>query len=78
MSTVLHSVNVTKREGVHRLHEVTLRRWEKKKNHHETSVHYWLVFNCTQIYRKVGAQTVKVTFKKQFLPLMAISVPIKV
>lgn len=77
MSTVLRSVNVTKREGVHRLNEVTLRRREKKY-HHETSVHYWLVFNCTQIYRKVGAQTVKVTFKKQFLPLMAISVPIKV
>lgn len=31
MSTVFHSVNVTKREGVHRFNEVTLRRWENNK-----------------------------------------------
>lgn len=48
---------------------------EKKKNHHETSVHYWLVFSCTRTYREAGAQTIKLTFKKQFLLLMALSVP---
>lgn len=37
MSTVFHSVNVTKREGVHRFNEVTLRRWENKKNHRDFS-----------------------------------------